>query len=387
VSIFLLGVFFFFLADYIFTPFLALYVTMLGGDYTLFGLITSISAIVASFLQSFVGFLNDKSGSKKILLIGIFVSSISFLLMFLSTHKWLLLLYNIMLGVGLGIVVPSLFSFISKLKTSKGESFIPYYRTFQSSAVIIAPIIGGYISEISLRINAFLAFVLTAVSMVVLLIYYRKFNVDAPKIDEDIKTDDYKYLSTLKEIFNTRAFFMICFLFTLLELDFDAISLNIPIIGAETNTKQSLIGYGISAYFITYTLFQIPVYKFLKKFREQTVVLALGLLSLASGVPLILNVNFIFTIISMALQGIFIGNLFTYCTILASNYAPVEKRGAYLGVFNTIMPLTDVISPIIVVTLLKYNNRLPFVFSSLMMVIFVFIAYRQFSSKHSDIAL
>lgn len=128
-----------------------------------------------------------------------------------------------------------------------------------------------------------------------------------------------------------------------------------------------------SAYFITFSLFQVPINNFLDKLEIKTAFLIMGILSLLSSLLFLVNSGYILIIIAMALSGITIGSLFTYCTVIVSKIAPKNEKGLYLGIFNTIMPLTNVASPIIVAISFGVQIRLPFIMSTMLLFIFVLI--------------
>lgn len=117
--------------------FFAMYVKKLGGSYADFAIVLSVTGFVLSVIQSYVGYLSDKIGAGKLVLIGGGISAIGMLLTGVIYHSFLILPLYLLMSIGMGILVPSVFSLVSCMKTQDGESFIPTYRSIQGVGVIV----------------------------------------------------------------------------------------------------------------------------------------------------------------------------------------------------------------------------------------------------------
>lgn len=379
--ILLIGVSIYFFAIYLVSPLFSLYVAELGGSYAVFGLIASISALVVSLVQSYVGYLTDKTRPLYLLLIGGTLTSTALLLLAITTNLWLVVIYKVLLGMGLGLVAPALFTFISKKQTSKGYSLIPYYRSCQSIGVVLGPAIGGLLGEKSLRFNTGLGGILVIFSTILFFFYFKNRGLT----DDENKRTTNKFSDSLKEITTNKYFMILCLLFLIVEFAFDLIIISLPLVGLELGIKKGMIGYGISSYFLGYTLFQVPINNYMQKKSDRSSLILLGVLSFFSALPLCFNLPYIFSILSMAMIGITLGSLFTYCTVLASTVAPHNQKGVYMGVFNTIMPVTDVLSPIFVVVLLHIGVRMPNIFAVVFIALFLFSVFCLIKPKKNSI--
>lgn len=384
------GIFAFFLSVYMFTPIFIYYVTAVGGNYLDFGVIISLAALSSSLLQPYIGYLSDRRGVLRIIVLGCSFIILSLLLTAVGITPWHLIILYILLQIGLGIVVAALYNIASNIKFCDKKSFIPYYRSIQGIGVIIGPILGGAIANISLKMNVIAASLLNIFALMSFLFYFSKtpntkqLAYDADMNLEQSKEND-KFVIALKHVILNKSFLFTCILFFLLELAFDCISLNTPMIGEHLKTDATLLGIASSAYFITFTLLQVPINNFLNKLKVKTAFILMGVLSILTSMLFLIDSSFVLIIAAMGLSGMTIGSLFTYCTVVASKQAPDNEKGLYLGVFNTIMPLTDTISPIMVAFLFGFEIRLPFVLTVCLLLVFVLVAL--FQRKTSKLSI
>lgn len=368
-----LAIFIFFLSSYMFTPFFSLYVTALGGSYAEFAAVLSLAGFLVSIIQSYIGYLSDKVGSRFLMIGGGILSTLGYLLIGITYHRFLIIPLYLLINIGMGILVPSAFTLISYQKTAKGDSFIPIYRSIQGAGVIIGPVAGGWLMGQSYRINALLGGILMMVSIVLFSVYFlnRSVSVDEPNRGARSAIN---FKETMVEIIHNRSFLVILILFTFVELSYDLIYMSLPLVGTELNFSTDVTGTALSAYFLMFTLFQIPINRALKKIKKRTALMSMGLLALVPCVLLLLNIPAFFTILCMGGIGLTIGSLFTFCTMMASEESPENKKGTFLGIFNTIMPLTDVISPVIVAFFISLNVKLPYAAAAILILLFIMIS-------------
>lgn len=185
------------------------------------------------------------------------------------------------------------------------------------------------------------------------------------------------------EIFHNRPFLILMLLFTCIELSYDLINMSLPIVSAELGVGTDIIGTALSAYFLMFTLFQIPINNILKKRKKRNALMFMGILSLMTCGLLLLNIPSYFTILIMGGIGLTVGSLFTFCTVLASEESPEDKRGTFMGVFNTIMPLTDVISPIMAAFLIGIHLKASYAAALILILLFIILSSSLYIDKKS----
>lgn len=370
----------FYLSAYMFTPFFALYMKELGGSYAEFAVVLSVTGFILSVIQSYIGYLSDKVGSRFLVIGGGIVSVIGFLMIGITYNKFLMIPLYLLLNVGMGILAPSLFTLISYQKTAKGNSFIPIYRSIQGAGVIIGPIVGGWFMRKSYRLNAVIGSSLMMISMLLFSVYFLKQDARVAEHNGSEK-QKINFKDAVIKIFHNKSFVMIMLLFTCLELSYDLINMSLPIVGAELDFGTDIIGTALSAYFLMFTLFQIPINNALKKWKKRNALMFMGIASLIPCSLLLYNIPSYFTILIMGGIGLTVGSLFTFCSVLASEESPQDKKGTFMGVFNTIMPLTDVLSPIMAAFLIGINLKAPYVAAVFLIIVFVILSGLLYTNK------
>lgn len=367
------AIFTFFLSSYMFIPFFALYVREFGGSYVEFAMALSVTGFLLSIIQSYIGYLSDKIGSGFLVISGGIISALGFLFIGITYNKILIFPLYLIMNVGIGILTPSVFSLISYQKTVKGNSFIPIYRSIQGAGIIIGPILGGRIMKYSYRINVTSGSLLMLFSTIFFLAYFLK--QDSKNFSYIQKSqNNINFKQAIIDVIYNRSFMIVALLFILVELSYDLVRLGVPIIGAELNFGTDITGTALSAYFIIFTLFQIPVNNILRKMNRRTALVLMGILSLFIYSLLLFESPAYAVIFIMGGVGLTIGSLFTFCSVLAAETSPDGKKGTFMGVFNTILPFTDVISPILVVVFMNINIKFPYVVATILILVFIILS-------------
>lgn len=356
-----------------FIPFFALYVRELGSSYVEFAIALSVTGFLLSIIQSYIGYLSDKIGSGFLVISGGIISALGFLFIGITYNNIFIFPLYLIMNIGIGILTPSVFALISYQKTVKGNSFIPIYRSIQGAGVIIGPILGGRIMKYSYRINVILGGLLMLFSTIFFLAYFLKQdNKNFSYIQKSENNINFK--QSIIDVIQNKSFMIIVPLFILVELSYDLVRLGVPIIGAELNVGTDITGTALSAYFIIFTLFQIPVNNILRKMNKRTALVLMGILSSFTYCLLLFEGPAYAVIFIMGGVGLTIGSLFTFCSVLAAETSPDGKKGTFMGVFNTILPFTDVISPILVVFFMNINIKFPYVVAAILILIFIILS-------------
>jgi len=375
-----IAIFTFFLSVYMFIPFFALYVKELGGSYVEFALVLSVTGFIISIIQSYVGYLSDKFGSRSLVIGGGIISIIGFLFMGITYSKILIVPFYLIMNIGMGIFIPSLFTLISYTKTSEGNSFIPIYRSIQGAGVIIGPILGGFLIQYAYRFNIIMGSFLMLLSIVVFSLFFMSQNNESI-MHKECKKTSINYKEALKEIVHNKSFIIIMLLFVFIEFSYDLISMSLPIVGLELGISTNITGMAFSVYFIMFTLFQIPINNALKKLSRRTALMLMGSFALVPCGLLLLNLPSYSILLIMGGIGLTIGSLYTFCSVLATEESPEDKKGTFMGVFNTIVPFTDVVSPIAVAFFIGINVRFPYLIATILVFLFVILSAFFYANK------
>jgi MFS family permease len=112
-------------------------------SYTMLGLILTVRAITTGLLQIPVGFLVDRLGGKKLLIIGLFVQSASFGMLAIIPDFWWALLLMVLFGAGLATMRPCNYTILNASIDPSwvGRAFGINMFTAHSGRVIAPPLI------------------------------------------------------------------------------------------------------------------------------------------------------------------------------------------------------------------------------------------------------
>lgn len=369
------AIFIYFLSAYMYVPFFSLYVREMGGSYVELAAVLSVTGFVLSLIQSYIGYLSDKMGAYPLILGGSLLSSAGLILTGLTYRRSCLLPLYLLANIGMGILAPSVFALISYQKTRKGESFIPVYRSIQGAGVILGPLLGGWAMKHTYR-GSVLGGGILMLSAALLFGISGKGGTGTQAAGQKRQKQE-SFWKSLREVWQNQSFLAVMLLFTFAELAYDLIYMSLPIVGAELNFRTEITGTALSAYYLMFTLFQLPINRALRKMKRRSALMLMGGLSLIPCALFLTELPDFSTIFIMGAVGLTIGSLFTFCSVMAEEECPPDRKGMFLGVFNTIMPFTDVVSPFLVAALVGVEVKLPYAAAAALMALFVLTSFRR----------
>ncbi len=122
---------------------LPLYAIVLGGDNLGMGLVTSMYFVAALLVRPFSGKALDQHGRRGVLILGMIVTIISHLLLFLSESVSMLLLLRLVNGAGYSLVSTATGTFVTDIVPKKRlAEGIGYYSGSLTIAIAFGPAIG-----------------------------------------------------------------------------------------------------------------------------------------------------------------------------------------------------------------------------------------------------
>ena len=341
------------------SPVLPQYAEQLGASSIEIGLFFSAYSFTWSFLQIYTGYLSDKFGKKKFIALGLSIYGLFLILCGLSQNFLQLVIFRILQGVGLGLFGPAALGLVAQAK-EKGISFA-FYRTATSLGSMVAPIIGGVLGSISINYPFFIGGSLTLLAMFsVLLISEKKIT----KYEEK-----FEFLSSLKSMIWTKKIILICLAMFLVELTFASLDLIIPLFGSTVGFSPATIGFILSSYFITFTLFQIPIGAISEKIDRKLLIC----LCISTGTLPFLVFSFSTNAIAWSLAagalGVTVGTVFVQSSAYIAELAPEDKKSLYMAFFDSIIDYSFVIMPPIATYAYTYTPQAPFILCAFLLVI------------------
>ena len=207
-AILLANLFFVFLGIGLIIPVLPTIMNELDISGTVVGYLTAAFALAQLILSPFTGKAVDKYGRKIMIVIGLFIFSISEFLFGLGKTIEVLFISRILGGVSAAFIMPAVTAFIADITTlTTRPKALGYMSATISTGFIIGPGIGGFLAEIGTRIPFFTAAacgLLVAILSIITLKEPVKKTEDIVDLAEEIEQ------SGLKKIF--KPMFLIAFI-------------------------------------------------------------------------------------------------------------------------------------------------------------------------------
>jgi len=129
------------------TPIIPLYAVDVGASIVEVGVITSSFMIGTTSMCVVSGLFSDWLGRKRLLICGSFLGAAASFFFLPSTSPYILLLVNLLAGIGHGIYSPTMFALIGDMaKEEHLATAYGWYTTATNSCMFVAPAIGGFIA-------------------------------------------------------------------------------------------------------------------------------------------------------------------------------------------------------------------------------------------------
>lgn len=150
-------------------PILPIYASSFNISYTLVGLVLSSFGFTRIFFEIPGGLIMERLGRKTLLLIGFLISAISEIIAAMAQSYVELAISRMMIGVGSALELTSSLTLIGELSTRENrQRNIAHYQSAGTAAQIIAPTIGGVLSEVTgLRTTFLISGILSATGAVI----------------------------------------------------------------------------------------------------------------------------------------------------------------------------------------------------------------------------
>jgi len=131
-------------------PIFPIYVLELGASYTLLGIVVSVYGAVQLLTQVPIGWLSDRTGRKRLILLGLFTFAVMPLLYLRATNAFELIPIRILGGIGASAVWPLAMALIVD-QAGSGERgrALGWYNAAFYSALALGPFMGGVLYDLS----------------------------------------------------------------------------------------------------------------------------------------------------------------------------------------------------------------------------------------------
>lgn len=317
-------------------PFFSLYITeKFNVGMTQAGIVLGIFSLSGLFGQMIGGALTDKFGRRKLIIFGLVFSALSTLTLGLVKEFAVLIPLAVVIGLLSDMAGPAHNAMIADLlpEHQRQEGF-GILRVVGNLAWIIGPTIGGFVAN-----RSFLAlFIIDAViSCVVAFLFYLFIAETKPAVHENQPQESFvRTFLGYGKVLTNGAYMGFLLAVMLMGVVYQQMYNSLSVY-LRDNHGISSSGYGflLTASAIVVILFQFSVTRFIKK-KAPFNMMAIGTLFYMVGFSMFGFVN-AYWLFVLAIVVITMGEMLVVpvSQTLATNFAPEEMRGRYMGIFGT----------------------------------------------------
>ncbi len=318
----------------------------LGASDFEIGIVVAIYSLFQFLFNPIFGRLSDKFGRRPIILISLFMTSISYVIFSYSTTFALLLFSRILAGLGgsnIGVAQAYIADITPKEERSKGMGMI---GAAFGLGFLFGPLIGGFLSSYSYMIAGFGSAAFSGLALIFALFFLPE-SLKEKKSDQKFKFRLFEYEYTKRTLTHPQIGFLIT-LFFIIVFSMANIYGTFAILGYKHyGFTDQQNGYLFGIVGIVGAIIQGGLIRYLsKKFEDKTLILSGTFLMMLGLGMLPYGVNFLGVALVAAVLAIGTGILQPTVLSMVSKVSPDKEQGAILGINQSFASLARVLGPI-----------------------------------------
>lgn len=351
-------------------PVLPFYVKSFGASAMTLTLLFTVFSFFSFFSAPFLGALSDKVGRKPVLTISLFSTSLGWIIFAMAPNIFWLFIGRIIDGLAAGNfpIAQNYLIDIAKNEKEKTTNLGLIGATF-GVGLIIGPLLGGFLSAISLSLPFWCVGILALINTILVIIKLPETNKNKQK-DKKIEINPIKPIIRSLKNHDIRPGFLAWFLFGLaLGSEQSIFSLYLT---EQFNFSSVIVGFFMTGTGIILIFNQAFALKhlWLKYFKEEHLA-KWFMFTIAIGLALMGIKNMLILIAGVVIMSFCQSILRVVITSQISKKSESNKQGETLGTLNSIFSLAMIIGPILAGYLFNIKNNLTFFVSA----IFLFLAF------------
>ena len=268
-----------------------------------------------------------------------------------------LLAFRLLQGVGLGLFGPAMLGLAAGFE-EKGKVFA-FYRSAQTAGIVLAPTVGGYVGRADLAYPFFVSAAAAALALTTI-----------PLLREEPPGEEggASFLAALRVALSRRGFVLLCLATFLAEMGYVALGIAVPLVGGKYGFATETIGLIMAAYYVVFTLTQVPIGFLSERAERRRLIIVCALLASLAYFWLFAASTPWAMALGLGLLGVGVGAVFVQATAWAAEMAPVEAKSLYMATFDAIIDLSFIVMPLIVGAVALWRVQLPFLLCGLLLL-------------------
>lgn len=330
------------------------------------GLLMLVFALMNFIFSPIIGNLSDIYGRRKLLILSIGLSSLSFLMFTIAFSYWFLLASRILSGIATEVSIAQ--AYIADITSNKKRTpGLGKVRASFSAGVIIGPAIGGLLSFIGYWAAGLLAVFLTLINLVFAYFFLPETIIKKNSIKNKLIEKEKSQLKNLKEALKQPFIPALLVIFFIVCYSYAAIPILIPYVSQEffgfTELELSLL-------FVFIGILQFIIQGFLMEKLTKVVgemnLIIIGVIMISLGIAIIPFLPYIILFyIIIAILSTGMGFMRTAVLGLISRIRSEEEQGKYMGIAQSVASLALIPGPLIAGIIYEFISfEAPFIFNS-----------------------
>jgi len=357
---------------------LPVYAKEVGIGTSMIGLLISAYDFAEIIAKPIFGWLSDKHGMKKTMLIGIIIFILASL-SYLIVPPQLLLLVRFLQGLGAAALSAVSLALVAQYyQKQRGKAF-GIYNAIKGAGYVLSPLIGGLIVA-----KSHFGFVFLAAAVIGSVAFLLSLFLPKDKIKSKLEDDDDEFsLKTFTSVFREPkllrwyAVIVVNMFFVSILFGF------LPVRVYELHYGAFKTGLLLSLVALSYLLIQ-PVAGYLADKTNVVATIRVGLILSAISIIAAPFVRDIPLIIDAIIAGIGVGIVWTNTDTLISELAEKGKLGATMGAAGSFKEFGDMIGPILIGVLSQFLGLTwGFVICGILGVLSIFLIQGTGNSKNA----
>jgi len=355
-------------------PVLPFYAEVLGASPTELGLLMAVYSLMQFIFAPMWGRISDKIGRKPVIMIGIFGLSLSFVMLGLSVHLWMLFAARIIGGVLSAANMPTVMAYVADITSDedrgKGMGVV---GAATGLGFILGPAIGGIFTNINLQAPFYIAGSLSFMTLLLVFVILKEsIHLSANKATSKNK------LSWRKLFRDPIA--MLYFLQFFISLSLSGLEATFAYFAAEKAGLDAVtLGYIFMIMGLASAAVQGSMGKLTKQFGEAVIIQA-GIFISAIGFGLILfTQNFATAAVFLAIFGIGNGVIRPSVSSLLTKISKMG-HGLATGYLSSFDSLGRIAGPVLGGFLYSITIGLPYI-SGIFLSLLAYIMFRVYAAK------
>lgn len=354
-------------------PILPDYLKQFNAAGAVAGYLISVFGTAQFIVSPIGGKLSDKYGRRILILSGLFLTVVSDFIFAISNTLFLLYAARAIGGIGIGLMLPSVFAYVADITTNetraKGMGYISAAMNF---GVVLGPSLGGVISQFGIRVPYFFASGLGFVATLLTFILPETLTVEKRNLLRSEKQES--IVNQIIESFRKPYFRYLLLVFV---MTFGVISFQ-TVYSLFVESKYGYTSQDVSILLTVGALMGVIVQllvieKAIKFFGEHNLIRLSLLITAIALLLMIVKVNFVYLIVISAIFYAFNSFLRPTTTTLLSNAAGKDEQGFVSGLNTTYMSMGNIVGPVLAGGVFDKQINLPYVMSAIILFGAIFL--------------